>query len=199
MILKLLFLSFNIFANQIVVTETGADVQIPALLWEKIDEKRGEATLEFMPIEVEIEEKNSGVLRETEFKFKFPKGGGTLDLAPYTTERQGTFFLKIEVPDSMAGDDLRVYFLSNARKRRLEKDVWGAGCNQAMDITSFFKKTAKEEGLELNTHRFRHLTVAGGHFIFTHKNQISRLTVTDSSQPDYFCQAQKKSSESQTK
>src|SRR5690606_28218689 len=64
---------------------------------------------------------------------QLPRGGGTLDLRSVVTGDTGSFYLQIRV---MSAEDLpenqqslRVFFFSNAPKRKIDEEEYGAGCN----------------------------------------------------------------------
>lgn len=189
-VLCLLMSSFAA-AKDFTFSETPNDFKIPAVLWKKIDETAGKDTLTYVPIKVQLVEKNPGVLVDSEINYQFPKGGGEIDLSQVTKDQQGTFRVSFDLSGFEAPENVQVFFVSKARKRRLQDELWGAGCNKYMDVTSFVKKKMTKDGLEVNTTKFRHLTVLGGHFIFVLKNQITQVTFTDSAHPDYFCPEEK--------
>jgi len=186
-ILILISLPLSVLAKDFVFSDTPMDFKMPTALWEKIDQTLGKETLLYVPIKVKLIEKNPGVLIDPEVNYQFPKGGGEIDLSQVTRDQQGTFRVIFDLSDFEKTDDMKVYFVSEARKRRLQGDIWGAGCSKYLDVTSFVKKKMTKDGLEVNTTKFRHLTVLGGHFIFVLKNQITQVTFTDSLHKEYFC------------
>lgn len=184
-----------VLAKDFNFSDTPADFKMPTALWTKIDQIVGKDTLTYVPIKVKLVEKNPGVLVDSEINYQFPKGGGEIDLSQATRGQQGTFRVIFDLSDFEKPDDVKVYFVSDARKRRLQDEIWGAGCNKYMDVTSFVKRKMLKDGLEVNTTQFRHLTVLGGHFIFVLKNQITQVTFTDSVHKEYFCSEEKGNSQ----
>jgi hypothetical protein len=195
---RLLLLALSVFISQFalakdfVFSETPNDFKIPAELWKKIDETAGKDTLTYVPIKVKLVEKNPDVLVDSEVNYQFPKGGGEIDLSQVIKDQQqGTFRVSFDLSGFENSENVQVFYVSKARKRRLQDELWGVGCNKYMDVTSFVKKKMTKDGLEVNTTKLRHLTVLGGHFIFVLKNQITQVTFTDSTHPDYFCPEEK--------
>ena len=76
-----------------------------------------------------------------------PKGGGEIDLSQVTRDQQGTFRVIFDLGDFEKTDDMKVYFVSEARKRRLQGEIWGVGCSKYLDVTSFVKKKMTKEKL----------------------------------------------------
>ena len=68
------------------VNAVVSDIQIPKHLLIEIEKELAEdsklltTVYVFIPLQLELTEKNSGVLRENPTKINFPKGGGLLDL-----------------------------------------------------------------------------------------------------------------------
>jgi hypothetical protein len=146
----------------------------------------------FVPVDVILTEKNPGVLSQSPIRIRLPRGGGAVDLAQYTTERQGSFFVRFEWPDQEGAGSIESWFVSKARKRKLGSEMWGAGCQSFFRITKGLAKAQSGEGLKVNTTRLRHLTVLGGHFIFSSRKSgqtsVSQVTFRDSRYPQYFCE-----------
>ncbi|MNY61910.1 hypothetical protein D3C86_1986530 [compost metagenome] len=105
----------------------------------------------------------------------------------------GSFFVGFEYPEFVDAQDKKVLFVSQAKKRKIDDIVYGLGCNQFVDITSKFFEAMKREGLKVNTTRDRHLSVLGGHFLFSaQKNNtvyVSQVSFTDSNKTNLFCEA----------
>lgn len=146
----------------------------------------------FSELDVFMVEKNEDVLKDKAVKIHFPKGGGEIDLAQYMGKAPGSFFVGFDDPDFKDATEKKVVFVSDTRKRRLEDQVYGGGCNQFFDITEQFLKNMKEQGLKVNTTRERHVTVLGGHFLFSaikgNTVYISQVTFKDSEHKNLFCE-----------
>ena len=190
---KKLLSAILVFAG-ISAQASDKDIRIPTLLWEKIEQTSGEikdGTLSFFPIKVIFKEKTEGLVQRDFHEITLPRGGGEIDLAKVLKKEQGTFSVSFELEGLEMPEDLQVYFVSQSRKRRIDGDIWGAGCRKFLDIKSFYLSTIAKEGLSVNTTRNRHLTVLGGNFVFVIKNGkqvlLSQVTFTDSSEPNLFC------------
>lgn len=187
------------------VAEFSQDILIPVQLWDLVEGKgtdpasasEGAVTtgnagnIIFAPLRVLLFEKNEGVLKSPKMQIDYPLGGGQLDLSEVTTGKIGTFFIGIEIPEISGLIQTRVFYVSGARKRKLDGDIYGSGCQLFMDISEKFQSEMKKEGIKVNTSRNRHVSVLAGNFILTaHKdNQIlvSQLTVIDSKNSHLLC------------
>lgn len=146
----------------------------------------------FMPIAVILEEKNAGVLQHSPLRLEFPRGGGSVDFSKYLTGEPGSFFVKFEWPDMEEAENMQSWYVSKAHRRKIGSEYWGTGCNKYFKITQGLQKALKTGGLKLNTTHERHLTVLGGHFVFSGRKNgqtfVSQITFKDSAHPEYFCQ-----------
>lgn len=170
------------------LTETGPDARIPTEIWKKIEVVEGRDTMTFSLVKVRLVEKTPGVLVDPEVIIQLPRGGGEIDLSKFVRDMQGTFRVFFELEEMTDETKMNAFFVSQARKRRIDGEIWGAGCNKYMDILSFILKDGKTKGIEVNTTRNRHLSVLGGHFFFSMKNQVTQVTFTDSQQSHLFCE-----------
>lgn len=186
--------------REIEMLDVPAETKIPASLWEKLagtpeaSAPEGESStgVQFMPVSVILREKSAGVLSDRSLRLRFPRGGGTLDLAPYVTGSQGSFYLSFEWPEVTDLTQLKVWYDSKGRRRNLEDGTWGSGCGRYFEITAGLLKEISQGGLKLNTTRERHLTVAGGHYFFVFEKDkqrsIAKVTIKDSRYPILFCE-----------
>lgn len=170
------------------LTESGADIKVPAEIWKKINIIEGRDTMTYASVQVRLIEKTPGVLVDPEVIIKFPRGGGRIDLSKFVRDVQGTFKVFFDLEGLEDEDKVNVFFISGARKRKIDGSIWGAGCNKYMDIKSFILGDGKAKGIEVNTTRSRHLSVLGGSFFFSVRNQVTQVTFTDSEQPHLFCE-----------
>ena len=168
--------------------ELPADLKVPLVMWEFFDNLDG---FIFTESKLWLKEKNSGVLRDSALAIEFPKGGGEVDFSSLRGKENGSFFLGMEIPEFTEASMVKVLFISHAKKRRIDGEIWGSGCNKVLDITEEFMKAMKGAGLKLNTTRSRHFTVAGGTFILAAtkdgQNFISQITIKDSEKSDLAC------------
>lgn len=207
------------------IVDVPAEVKIPHKLWDLIEqdptahkeekkkeggegsEGEGDASAEkknavvFAPLRVTLREKNEGILQPQHIQIQYPRGGGSLDLSEYTTGETGTFFFNIEIPDLENTVIQRAFFLSQARKRKVENEIFGSGCNTFFEMGPAFFADLKLQGLKLNTARQRHISVLSGIFILTARkdNQtlVAQLNVTDSKNKYLLCEGKNESNSGQ--
>ena len=188
-------------AQMIKIDALPTDFKMPAKIWEIIEKNPDEkpnaeaATpgIFYSSMKVFLTEKNPGILKSPSFAIDLPRGGGIVDLAEYLSGQQGSFYVGFEFPDEFKdGKNLKVIYVSQARKRKIDGRVFGGGCNQYFDITQKFLEMMKTEGIKANTTRERHTTLLAGHYIFSviKDNQIfiSQVTITDSQNKNLLCE-----------
>lgn len=146
----------------------------------------------FAPVTVFLVQKNEGIVNNEAIKIELPKGGGDIDLSQYLTGNNGSFYVGFEFPDFVESTAQRVLFVSHARKRKLDDQIYGAGCNQILDITNKYMLAMKGEGLKVNTTRERHLSTIGGTFLFSAQKAgstlVAQVTFKDSKHQNLFCE-----------
>ncbi len=153
---------------------------------------------EYVPISVRLSEKpdNKGILQAHDHQLYYGAGGGVLDLADFVENRRGSYYLKVEFAKTkteetneaavkdFSKESIRVFYLSNSRRRKWGGKIVGSGCNKYYDITSFFEKSMKGNGLLLNTTDHLDVTSTAGSFFFAVQLNktlyISQLSVKDS-------------------
>jgi hypothetical protein len=169
--------------------ETGSDVRVPIKIWTEIlgEGKLKADDISFTNIRVRFKEKNPGVLIDPEFIVELPRGGGEIDLFRFVKDRPGTFKIFFDVRNMAHAKKAKVFYVSKARKRKLDDQVWGVGCKKFLDVTDFVLKKSAKDGIEVNTTRSRHLSVLMGHFIFAADKRMAQVTFKDSSQPNLNC------------
>lgn len=176
------------------VVDTPPDILIPSAIWDKLAVVNTKPQIVFVPIKVMLREKTKGVLKAPSIRILMPRGGGQIDLSQYTTQKQGSFYVKFGWDDDPKNDRTKVFFVSRARKRKVEGEEIGAGCKTYFNIESAIRKSHKKDGLLVNTTRLRHLGVIGGTFIFSIEEgrelRLSQVTFIDKSRPEYFCKAE---------
>jgi hypothetical protein len=163
-----------------------------------------EVTKEYVPLTVKLVEKtdNHGILQSHDHLLLFGPGGGVIDLADFVESRRGSYFLQIEfgkgkVESASTDADeagaanrdyskepVKVFYLSNAKRRRLNGNVVGSGCNKYYDVSSFLSGAMKAKGLLLNTTEHLDVTALSGSFFFVSQINktlyISQLSIKDS-------------------
>lgn len=146
----------------------------------------------FASVKIYLKEKNPGVLKSPSYIIELPRGGGEIDLANYIGEQPGTFYLGFEFPDMEILSEVKSLFVSKTKKRKVDGEIFGAGCNKFFDITSKIQTNMPLEGIKLNTNRNRHVSVLGGHFIFSTKKGtqvfVTQVSFNDSKNKFLFCE-----------
>ena len=200
--------------KEITLSDIPKDIRVPLKMWDvlakdpngKAAEKKGEgeggegATSEdsyvFSEVKVALKEKNPDIIRDDEVKIALPRGGGTIDLANYVLNNQGSFYVTFDFPEFEDATNKKILFISHSRKRKIDDQIFGSGCHSFFDITDHFLKDMAKEGLKVNTTRNRHVSVLAGTFILMAKkagqSYITQVTFTDSSNENLLCPEQKK-------
>lgn len=121
-----------------------------------------------LELDVFLEEQNEGTLVQ-DTRFSLPAGGGTINLAEYVNKGKGVFNFrvvpKVETYDAQL-EDLKVYFVSNAKKLAIQGKNYGAGCGKFFDVTTFFQQQLSKDGYELAAAGGRYLGQTIGSFYF---------------------------------
>lgn len=146
----------------------------------------------FASVKVFLKEKNQGVLKSPSYIIELPRGGGEVDLANYIGEQSGTFYVGFELPDMEIPSDIKTIFVSRTKKRKIDGEIFGAGCNKFFDISKKMQANMAFEGIKVNTNRNRHDSVVGGNFIFSTKKGtqvfVTQVTFIDSKNKFLFCE-----------
>ena len=177
----------------ILVRESPEEVMIPSQIWDLIyTEEKNKPSVIFVPIKVQLSEKNPGVLSKEEVSVQFPRGGGEIDLSQFvTSEKRGSFFVRFLFDKKANPEKSFVYFVSRNRKRKVNGEILGSGCKSFVDIKKFLTKSEKSGGILVNTTRLRHLSVLGGTFVFANvigkEVRLSQVTFKDTKNSKYFC------------
>lgn len=172
--------------------ELPDDIKVPLKMWNFFD-AQAEGFI-FSEVKVWLKEKNPKTLVKPSLRIDFPKGGGEVDLSNFVSSGEkdnGSFFVGFDFPEFEEATMKKVLFISRAKKRRLDGEIWGSGCNKVVDITNHFLKAMEKDGIKVNSTRLRHLSVLGGTFILAAtkdgQNFITQVTFKDSGNLDLFC------------
>lgn len=144
-----------------------------------------------MRVTVYLVEKTQGVLKHLNYEIQYGPGGGALDLMEYVDDqKKGTFYFAIE-PDLQEEGDLSVWYVSNAKTRKLRGESVGSGCSSYFDITKHFKKEMKKSGFMVNTTEQRYVSALAGQYYLKIKNDkrvsIAIIDVSDSRHHELEC------------
>ena len=150
---------------------------------------RATVETDLKPITLYLIEETHGVLGGRNQKLVFGPGGGDIDLRDFILEKKGVFRLVFDfAPDPEGAPDptlvRRVWYLSDAKRRKVGPDAVGAGCDTYMDISSFVTKSNEKDGILFAVNSDRHVSALAGTFLFSVKRgsriEVSRLTFFDS-------------------
>lgn len=149
----------------------------------------------FMPLEVQFIEDTPDTLKAPNVIYKFPKGGGEIDLQDVTIGN-GSYFMRFtpeqfENMSEFKPELLHLFFISNGPKTTIEDEEYGLGCGRMIDLKKSFDKLQNANFLKLNTTDQRHLFVSAGRYIFIFKQStkvfVTQLTLTDSKYGSDLC------------
>lgn len=184
-------------------TSGSRDVKVPRSLVHKLEadyraflkanEVPGKEHInrKLMNMSVELTQKRNAALHE-DTRIVTPLGGGIVDLNEVVTPLRGSFNLKImaQTEDGKAPENLKMYFISHAKRRKIDGSDYGTGCGKYMDVTGYLKR--KPAGLELYTAGQRYLSVVGGTFVavaFAKEGlNVGTITFRDSRYPELLCE-----------
>jgi hypothetical protein len=131
--------------------------------------------------------------------FQLPRGGGAIDLKDYVKGAKGSFFVKMSAKKTVEPDakisKLKIYFLSQGKKKKIEDETFGAGCGQYMDITDYIEAKAST-GIQVNATEQRYVHVLSGIYYFIgfekEKMYLAALKISDSRYPKLQCENEAK-------
>lgn len=145
-------------------------------------------------VSVFLNEKNLGTL-QSNLKFEMPHGGGAIDLADSVNQGKGLFYLDFDFPElsQEQKSQLKVFYISNAKRFQISGQTVGAGCGQFFEVTQFFHDVIHQVGYELAAADFRYLGQMVGTFLFSYIEpnvlHIASVTFIDSRYPNIHCMA----------
>ncbi len=151
-----------------------------------------EIPTQFMSLKVYLTEKTLGALGGKNFELVYGQGGGDLDLKEFVHKKRKSFLLAVDLDEEVgASDNLKVFYLSNAKAAKIDGAEYGAGCDKYMDITTFYRKKIMRHGVEVNSTDLRYLRVlAGSYFFVLNKNDslyLAQLKIKDSRFKEIHC------------
>lgn len=179
----------------------AVDIEIPKKFFETIFQNvRSEsATAEpvylFQPLEVVFESEQKNVILKRH-KFKFSNGGGLVDLKDVISGQGSFYFYFPEAQFEKMPKLEHLYYISEHPKMNIDKEDFGLGCGQWMDLESKFSDFIKPQKIILNTTAERYLYVAAGYYVFVFRknNQVylSHLHLVNSNFTNLKCPTQSK-------
>lgn len=156
----------------------------------------GHIPREFLDVDVRLRSSAPGVLMDHS-KIALPRGGGEVDFKNYVVGSKGSFYLTFHIKRSGEENERaqtpRIFYLSEARKRKIAGESYGAGCKKYMDVTNVMMKSFEDGGFQLNATEQRYLSVVGGIFYFVdfsseQKIYLAAVRFKDSRYMDLMCE-----------
>lgn len=144
-------------------------------------------------IRVDLRQKRGGALHENA-RVVTPLGGGVVDLSDLVTPVRGAFTALIQSQQEDGHDpaNVRVFYVSRAKRRTIAGETYGSGCNTWMEVTSQFNKAMGRDGFQLYTADQRYLSVIAGTFVVVsfakEALSVASITFTDSRYPQVLCE-----------
>jgi hypothetical protein len=198
-------LSFSAQAMKEAPARTSSrDVQLPRSLVARIEREyreflKSQKVLELerikrtlLDVTVELVQEHKASLYE-DVRISTPLGGGVIDLAEHVTAVRGRFKVRV-TPTVGKGEPLtgaRVFYISDAKVRKLAGEDFGAGCGQFMEITDYFNKSMADGGFDVYTADQRYVSVLNGRFVIikfdTDSIRAGSVKFTDSRYPEMSC------------
>lgn len=123
------------------------------------------------------------------------RGGGIVDLKDVVKGAKGSFFFDqkiVKTSDPKSGPQrLKVYYLSNAKKRKVGDETFGAGCGRYMDVTDYIMRV-QGKGVQVNATDQRYLSVLAGTYYYVgferERLYLAALQIQDSRYPSLQCE-----------
>jgi len=134
--------------------------------------------------------KSGNALKEAA-ELRLPTGGGLVDLANSVTGDQGAFLAQMRTDKLPDGANLRVFYVSGARRGKVLGEEYGVGCGSWLELTSWYNNTHDHEPLEVFAAEQRHIRVMAGTWVFAALREgelhLAAVTLKDSRHPHLQC------------
>lgn len=145
----------------------------------------------FAPLKVYLVEKNPGILRDGHTEIDFGPGGGEIDLRDLVEPHNGSFYFIAEFLPDVKDIKRNVFFLSGAKQRKIDGQVYGAGCKSYLNVSTAFEKAAQTTGFLVNTTEGRHIAALAGTYFFAASHEgklhLASLTIKDDGHRELQC------------
>jgi hypothetical protein len=144
-----------------------------------------------MDLEVRLRPKSGEALEQGK-RFRLPTGGGTIDLGDYVKGDKGGFWVKMAIGKPIEGmTGLRVFYVSEARRRSVRGEDVGAGCGKLAEMTTWFNGAHHKRDLDVYMADQRFVSVLAGTWLFValakSEMLLGSITFTDSRYPHLLC------------
>ena len=119
------------------VNEIAKEQLIPKQILQELDTelqeefKSSPPLYSFLPLTVQFQELQDGVLNKPKIQVSFQKGGGQVDLKDIVAN-DGSFYMSF--PDEQfnkESDLLHIFFVSNSPRVKIENEFFGMGCGKS--------------------------------------------------------------------
>lgn len=178
------------------LNESAEDIQVPTKMFPLIKDVLGKdfkTDPEYLYTSIAVEfYSTQNVLTQERVQFKFPNGGGQIDLAELVSG-QGSFYMSFPEEQFNKGQLLfiKLFYISNSPKIKIGHDEYGLGCGKMADLTPQIKNLQNPTFLKLNSTNKSYINVLAGNYIMVYQKGVqfylSHLKVTDSRFKDQLC------------
>lgn len=160
----------------------------PTVISVKRKKSKVQSPLRNMKIKVLLKENfPKGILSGRDYEISYKPGGGVLDLADYVAlKKEGSFKIQMILNEEVRkkSDEEYVFYWSNGKRRDIDGETYGSGCENFYDVTRVFNNTALSSGMTATTQKVKYVTSLAGTYIFVIKSEgalyVSQLTIEDS-------------------
>ncbi len=184
-------------------SEQEVKLSLPQPLWDRItmryqgNQKFKENKYDFfegIPLNISVVSPKKGVFNTNYTQIGLATFGANIDFAELGSDKErGPVELdfKTDLKEEEM-KDLQVYYSSNSRRRKIDGEQIGNGCNVLLDLTSYFKNEVFKRHILLHTGQMRHISAVAGTFYFVsaepQRLRISQVTFTDSRHTELTCE-----------
>lgn len=191
------------------VTKSSREIKVPVQLVDELEswflkeqhrihqvtslsdlEIMGALHRQLLDVEVDFIAYESDALKES-IHFRLPTGGGEIDLAQSIHGSKGGYKIQMKLSKLPDNTVLRVFYISNARRRTVEGEEFGSGCWKMAEMTRWFTQTHQKEPLQVYATDQRDISLVGGTWLFAAVGDsslwLSAVTLTDSRFPQHLC------------
>ncbi|MGE0764471.1 MAG: hypothetical protein AB7N80_14440 [Bdellovibrionales bacterium] len=191
------------------VTKSNRDLQVPQSLVKELEswylktqhkltpvtslsdlEIMGGLQRQLLDLELTLVPKTGDALNDS-VHYQLPTGGGVIDLAQSVRGSRGRFTAQMKLSKAPEDGEMRVFYLSEARRRDVRDEPYGAGCNKWMELTTWFNQHHSHQPLVVYATDQRHISVLAGTWLFavvrTGELWLGSITLNESRTPHLQC------------
>jgi hypothetical protein len=194
------------------VHRSNRDIQVPKTLvkelekWYAFEERRrdpqragtdleliGALKRQLLNVKTVFEPKSGDALPHG-LNFRLPTGGGLIDMGEHVTGERGGFWMRLDIQNpqvSMIGP--RLFYLSGARRRTVRGDDVGMGCGKWAELSGWFGRKGRKQGLDVYAPDQRYVSVLAGTWLVAAVTagelHLGTVTFTDKRFPHLLCES----------